>query len=113
MRADVGSLPIEFRGIVRHGKIDLQDASISNAVGVERYPDRLCMAGASHAHSFVLRALLLASGVTGNRVDDARDMLEHALNAPEAPAREDRLLGRFAHVDKHATAAWEHWGPRD
>ena len=53
------------------------------------------MARVALADHLVMRGRLLAAGIARHGVDDALDMLEHALNAPEAAAGQHRDFGRL------------------
>ena len=50
------------------------------------------------AHHLIMRRVGGAAGVTGDGDGDAFDMLEHALDTPEAAAGEDRDIGRCPRV---------------
>jgi len=47
------------------------------------------MRGRAGAYRFVLRRLLVASGITGHGIGHAPDVLIHALHAPKTPAGKD------------------------
>ena len=59
------------------------------------------MAGGAGADDVVVGGALAAAGIAGHGVDDAGGMLEHALHAPEAAARDhhglDAVGGRNVH----------------
>ena len=75
------------------GKEDLQNLAISDLVRVEGDPHRFRVAGVALAGHVVMRGRRRAAVVAGNRADDAVDMLEHALDAPETSAGDHGDLG--------------------
>src|SRR6185312_17193684 len=92
-RADIGALAIDLGRIMRHREIDLQDAAIGDAMRIEGDLHGFGMAGLLAAHRLVVRIVLLAAGIARDRFDHAVDMLEDALDAPEAPTGNNRDLG--------------------
>ncbi len=94
LAAHVRPLPIELRGIVHHGKRDLQYLSVGNLSGVEDDLDRLRMTGGPGAHRLVLSRGPLASRVACDHSLDAANMLVDTLHSPKAAACKHRGLRR-------------------
>jgi hypothetical protein len=78
---------------VRDREVDLQDTTIGDAVRVEDDPHGFGVSGRPAADHRVMRRVAGAAGIPGNRGGDPLDMLEHALDTPEAAARQDRDFG--------------------
>ena len=86
-------MAVELSRIVGNREIDLQHLAIADAARIKGNPDRLRVSGRVSSDHLVMRRVSSASGVTGDGAGDALDMLEHALDAPEAAAGEDSDLG--------------------
>src|SRR5437879_4161943 len=95
LAAFIGPLPVQFGGIMRHGKEHMQKLSISNLRGIEDHFDRLGMPGLSRADDFVLSGFRIASRISGGGADHTLHVLEHGLNTPKTSAGEYyRFLAR-------------------
>ena len=100
--APVGPLAIEFRGVMSHRKIDLQQAAVADLGRVEGHSHRLGVAGIAFADTFVLRGFGRAPGVARHRTGHPFDMLEHPLHAPETTTGEHRgFTRRIRHFVDH------------
>src|SRR5438067_431674 len=78
---------------MRDREVDLQDLRVADLTWIERHLDGLRMSGRSAADGLVDRCVFLAAGITRDGALDALDVLEHALHAPEASARQHRDFG--------------------
>src|SRR3954454_5586281 len=94
LRADVRALAIALGRVVSDGEVDLQDTAVADPARVVGDLDRLRVAGAAGAHGGVRGRRRLAPGIAGDGAGDPLDVLEDALNAPEAAAGDDGDLGR-------------------
>ena len=92
LRADIRSLPVQLRRIVRHGEEYLQELAIADSLRIVGDLDRFGVAGGAGADGRVAGGGLAAPRISGDGVHHARGVLKHALNAPEAAAREHGLL---------------------
>src|SRR5579875_4159520 len=88
LRADIGTLLVELGRIMGDRKIYLQNLAVANAPRIKGDLHRFGMAGLAGADGLVFRRRFIAAGIARNRADDAGDMLEDALHAPEAAAGE-------------------------
>jgi hypothetical protein len=79
-------------------KIDLQDTAIADMAGIKGDLDHFRVPRRIAAHHLIMRRVGGAAGVTGDGAGDVFDMLEHALDTPEAAAGEDRDIGRCPRV---------------
>src|SRR5580704_9112902 len=89
LRAFVGTLTVQFGGIVGDGEKNAQQLAIRNLRGIEDDLDRLRMTSGTGADDLVLRSKRRATGVARSSADDASDMLEDGLNAPETTPSDD------------------------
>ncbi|MNT35263.1 hypothetical protein D3C72_1712850 [compost metagenome] len=94
MRAAIRALAVQLRGVVGHGKVDLQQFSVADLLGVIRDFNRFGVAGAAAADGVVVGRLRRAARVAGYGIADAFDVLEHGLHAPEAAAGNHRFCLR-------------------
>jgi hypothetical protein len=74
---------------MRDREIDLQQPGIADLARIVGDLHRFGMSGAAGADRPVLRRRPLAAGIAGDGVADALDMLEDALDTPEAAAGDD------------------------
>ena len=93
MRADVIALAVEL-GRVVGGEEHVEDVVVGDLIGIEGHADRLGMAGVAAADLPVGRVVDVAADIAAFDRAHPDHVLEHRLGAPEAPAREDRLLFR-------------------
>ena len=92
LRAAVGALAVQLGRVVHHREEDLQDLAVADLLRVVFDLDRFRVPRGSHRNHVVVGGRLAAAGITGHGIDHARGVLEHALNAPEATAGNDRGL---------------------
>src|SRR5882724_9443619 len=92
LRSLVRSLAIELGRIMRDGEEYAQDFAIGDLRRIEADLDRFGVAGFAAADLFVAGGRLLAAGIAGHHLPHALHMLEDALHAPEAAARQHRGL---------------------
>ena len=88
MCAQVWPLAIEFGRIVRDGKEDLQNLPVADHARVVGDPHGFRVACVAAGRQVVVRGRRRAAVIARNRADNAVDMLEHALDAPEASSRD-------------------------
>src|SRR5205823_13550135 len=81
LRADIWPLAVELGRIVRDRKINPQDVSVRDLLGIENYLHRLGVAGAAASDFLVIGAALLSTRVAGQRLLDALGVLEDTLHA--------------------------------
>ena len=93
MSPNIRALAVELGRIMGDREIDLQDTAVADAAWIERYPDCFRVPGLVGANHLVMRGLCAAPGITRDGTDDALDVLEDPLDAPEASAGQDRDLG--------------------
>ena len=86
--ADVVALAVEGGGIV-DGEEDVQQVGVGDASGVEGDADDLGMTGAPGADLVVGGVGGGATGIAGDDIGDAEDLVEDGFEAPEAAAGED------------------------
>src|ERR1041385_795686 len=96
LHALVRALTVQLRGIVRNGEIDTQDLAIRHLPWIESDLHRFRVARIATADGLVLRRTLRTAGVTRKHFRHTLHMLEHALHAPEAAARQDGGFARGA-----------------
>src|SRR4029077_13084181 len=92
-RAVIVPLPVDGRRVVDLEE-ELEDVAIRRLLGIEDDLDRLGMRSVIP----VRRVCDVASGVSHPRQEDAGPLPDQILHPPEAPAGQDRLLGRPAHL---------------
>lgn len=93
LRAVVGALAIQFRGIVCHRKKDAQELAESDFGRIVDYFHGFGVAGVATPYGFVVGALRGAACVARSGGSNAFHVLEDGLDSPEAAAREhDGLL---------------------
>ena len=95
----VRALAVELGGVVGHGEEDLEQLAVAHLGGVEAHLDGFGVAGAAGADDVVVGRVGGAAGVARGHVQDAVDLLEHGLDAPEAAAGQHgrpRTLARGA-----------------
>src|SRR6266851_3681190 len=94
LRTDVRALTVQLRRIMGDRKVDLQNASVADLARVKCDAHRFRMPGSARSDHFVMRGVLFAARIAGDRAGHAAYVLEHALNPPETSAGEDcRLRG--------------------
>ena len=92
LRADVGTLAVELRGIVRDVEEDLQHLSVGDFAGIVGDLYGFGVAGSSGAHDVIVSGRGIAAGVPGDHLFHAFDLLEDGLDAPEATASQHGRL---------------------
>jgi hypothetical protein len=63
--------------------------AVADLPGIEGDGDRFRVSGRARAHRFIFRRSLVATGIAGDGAGDAIDVLENALDTPEASAEKD------------------------
>jgi len=89
LRAVVGPLMVQLRGIVGNGKKDHEDSAIRNLRSVEDDPDGFGVAGGTGADLLVVRGISRAARVAGCGRDNAFDAGKNGLDTPKAAPSED------------------------
>ena len=86
---DIRPLPIDLGWIVGDREIDAQQRSVADLLRVEDDLDGFGVVGGTSFGQLVGGRFRAPAGIAGRRADDALDMLEYPLNAPEAASGED------------------------
>ena len=92
LRAAVRPLPVQLRRVVHDREEDLQDLAVADLRRVVFDLDRFRVARGAGRDHVVVGGRLAAAGITGDGIDHACGVLEHALHAPEAAAGQHRGL---------------------
>src|SRR5262249_53406156 len=87
--AFIGTLPIEFRWIVRNREENLKQVFVRHLRRVVDHLDRLGMSRHPGADDRVTRGGSATARVTRGDLDDAFYVLENRVNAPETSTRKD------------------------
>ncbi len=85
LRADVGALPV-LGGRIVDREEHIQEVAVGDHRGIEADLHHLGVAGAAAADLLVARMVDVAAGIAGHYALDPLEILEHRLQAPEAPA---------------------------
>lgn len=102
--ADVGSLTIELRRIVKLPK-KLQESFITDALRVESYLDGFGVAGRVTANLTIGRILDVAADVTRNDIENAGYLAKGVFDAPEAAGCKGRDFGFHTFLERRSAPA--------
>ena len=102
LRPFVRILLVELRRIHGDRGEDLQQPTVRDEVGIVRDPHRFGVPCGPGTHDLILSSAGRAAVVTGNRINDAADVLKHTLDTPKASPGENEclhagLFRRFIH----------------
>jgi hypothetical protein len=91
--ADVGSLPVQLRGIVSHGKKDSKELPVGDLGGIVDNFERFRVTGGFGDHLPVSSGFGGTAGVARCGLEHALDALEDGLSSPKTAAgKHGRLL---------------------
>ena len=88
LRTNIGTSPVHFRGIMRDGKIDLQQLSVANFCGIEFDANHFRVPRTAGANLLVGWILRRAAGVAGYYGIHPAELIEDGFRAPKTATAE-------------------------